>query len=79
VLLPMLGDQYGVVLERGELQAATSTLATAAASRSSYYEHRLPVDPTRPTARCSRRAAQTLARTTPSANGSTRRWPSSGC
>ena len=43
VLLPILGDQYGVVLERGELK-----LGFEPASGSfvlNYYEHKLPIDP----------------------------------
>jgi (1->4)-alpha-D-glucan 1-alpha-D-glucosylmutase len=43
VLLPLLGDQYGLVLERGELQlqfAPDSGRYTL-----SYHEHRLPIDP----------------------------------
>ena len=43
VLLPILGDQYGVVLERGELRLEFE----AAFGRFTlvYYEHRLPIDP----------------------------------
>jgi (1->4)-alpha-D-glucan 1-alpha-D-glucosylmutase len=43
VLLPLLGDQYGVVLERGELrlQFADDTGRFTL----NYYEHRLPIDP----------------------------------
>ncbi|WP_298829726.1 malto-oligosyltrehalose synthase [uncultured Piscinibacter sp.] len=43
VLLPLLGDQYGIVLERGEL-----TLQFAPESGRftlNYFEHRLPIDP----------------------------------
>ncbi|MGZ8231800.1 MAG: malto-oligosyltrehalose synthase, partial [Burkholderiales bacterium] len=43
VLTPVLGDQYGLVLERGELKvafnAATGELSVM------YYDHRFPVDP----------------------------------
>src|SRR5439155_6945742 len=43
LLLPILGDQYGAVLERGELvlrfDRARGTLALH------YHEHRLPLDP----------------------------------
>lgn len=43
ILLPVLGDHYGVVLENGELQlifdAATGTL------RVQYYQHLFPIDP----------------------------------
>ncbi len=43
VLIPVLGDQYGLVLERGELKlafhAATGELGIA------YYDHRFPIDP----------------------------------
>jgi (1->4)-alpha-D-glucan 1-alpha-D-glucosylmutase len=43
VLLPLLGDQYGEVLERGELKLAYERDRGSFAAR--YYEHRLPVDP----------------------------------
>jgi (1->4)-alpha-D-glucan 1-alpha-D-glucosylmutase len=43
VLLPILGDQYGVVLERGELRLGFD--AARGYFTISYYEHRLPVDP----------------------------------
>jgi (1->4)-alpha-D-glucan 1-alpha-D-glucosylmutase len=43
VLLPVLGDQYGVVLERGELRLGFD--AARGYFTLSYYEHRLPVDP----------------------------------
>jgi (1->4)-alpha-D-glucan 1-alpha-D-glucosylmutase len=43
VLLPILGDQYGVVLERGELQLAFD--AARGYFTLSYCEHQLPVDP----------------------------------
>lgn len=43
VLVPVLGDSYGIVLERGELQlefdAATGSFSVR------YHEHRLPIDP----------------------------------
>ena len=43
VLLPILGDQYGVVLARGEL---TLTFDAARGELSVfYYQHRLPIDP----------------------------------
>jgi isoamylase len=41
VLLPILGDQYGVVLERGELKLAWERGALALA----YYDKRLPLGP----------------------------------
>jgi (1->4)-alpha-D-glucan 1-alpha-D-glucosylmutase len=41
VLLPLLGDQYGLVLERGELQLRFE----AGALRLDYFEHHLPVNP----------------------------------
>ena len=41
VLLPILGDQYGVVLERGELKLAFQDGAFFI----DYYEHRFPVAP----------------------------------
>ena len=43
VLLPVLGDHYGVVLERGELRARLRGRDRRFALR--YYEHRLPIDP----------------------------------
>ena len=43
VLLPILGDQYGVVLEGGELQLGFD--AARGYFTVSYYAHRLPVDP----------------------------------
>jgi (1->4)-alpha-D-glucan 1-alpha-D-glucosylmutase len=43
VLLPILGDQYGVVLERGELRLAFD--AAQGRLTLSYFEHRLPIDP----------------------------------
>ena len=43
VLIPVLGDQYGLVLERGELKlrfkAETGELSVC------YYDHRFPIDP----------------------------------
>lgn len=41
VLLPVLGDQYGRILERGELQLALE----AGALVLRYYEHRFPINP----------------------------------
>ena len=43
VLLPILGDQYGVVLERGELQLAFDD--AAGSFTLGYYQHRMPIDP----------------------------------
>ena len=43
VLLPMLGEQYGVVLERGEIKLDFDT--NAGTFTLNYYENRLPVDP----------------------------------
>lgn len=43
VLLPILGDQYGVVLERGELKLVFD--APNGAFSVEYFEHRLPIDP----------------------------------
>ena len=43
VLLPILGDQYGQVLERGELRVKFE--ATEGAFYLDYYEHRLPISP----------------------------------
>jgi (1->4)-alpha-D-glucan 1-alpha-D-glucosylmutase len=42
VLLPILGAQYGIVLERGELRLAHEANAGFVLH---YYEHRLPIDP----------------------------------
>ena len=43
VLLPILGDQYGLVLERGELRLGFD--AERGYFTLGYYEHRLPLDP----------------------------------
>jgi (1->4)-alpha-D-glucan 1-alpha-D-glucosylmutase len=43
VLVPVLGDHYGVVLDRGELALAFD--AAAGAFSIWYHEHRFPVDP----------------------------------
>ena len=43
VLLPILGDQYGVVLERGELKLGFDP--AMGRFTLSYYEHQLPIDP----------------------------------
>lgn len=43
LLLPVLGDHYGTVLEAGQLQLAFD--AAAGAFFVSYYEHRFPIDP----------------------------------
>ncbi len=43
VLLPILGDQYGVVLERGELKLAFDPAAGRFTLH--YFDHRLPIDP----------------------------------
>jgi len=43
VLLPVLGDQYGEVLERGELKLAFD--AARGYFTLTYYEHKLPIDP----------------------------------
>jgi (1->4)-alpha-D-glucan 1-alpha-D-glucosylmutase len=43
VLLPILGDQYGVVLESGDLKLVFEPQAGSFVLR--YYEHRLPIDP----------------------------------
>src|SRR5439155_4529519 len=45
VLLPILGDQYGLVLERRELQLAFDAAAGSLQVR--YHDHRLPIDPAR--------------------------------
>ncbi len=43
VLLPLLGDQYGIVLERGELKLRFAPELGRFAL--DYFEHRLPIDP----------------------------------
>ena len=43
VLLPILGDQYGVVLENGELKLGFEP--EQGRFTLTYYEHRLPIDP----------------------------------
>ncbi|MDH5265571.1 MAG: malto-oligosyltrehalose synthase, partial [Betaproteobacteria bacterium] len=43
VLAPVLGDHYGVILERGELRLVFEDAAGAFAVR--YHDHRFPVDP----------------------------------
>ena len=43
VLLPILGDQYGIVLERGELRLGFD--AERGGFAIDYFEHRLPLDP----------------------------------
>ncbi|HEY8555284.1 MAG TPA: malto-oligosyltrehalose synthase [Burkholderiales bacterium] len=43
VLLPVLGDHYGRVLERGELKLAWD--AASGAFSVHYYDHRFPIDP----------------------------------
>ena len=43
VLVPVLGDHYGTVLERGELELAFDAEAGALAVQ--YFEHKLPLDP----------------------------------
>ncbi len=43
LVVPVLGDPYGVVLERGELKLAFEADVGAFAVR--YYDHRFPIDP----------------------------------
>lgn len=43
ILVPVLGDSYGVVLERGELQLEFDAAAGSFSVR--YHEHRMPIDP----------------------------------
>ena len=43
VLLPILGDQYGVVLQRGELELQFDR--TTGEFQIAYFEHRMPLDP----------------------------------
>jgi (1->4)-alpha-D-glucan 1-alpha-D-glucosylmutase len=63
VLLPILGDQFGVVLERGELHLGFD--AGRGYFTLSYYEHRLPLDP----ATCGRFLRQALQRVEGAATG----------
>ena len=51
LLVPVLGDTYGQVLERGELQAAVR--ARAGSFAIFYHEHRLPIDPEHLSRACS--------------------------
>jgi malto-oligosyltrehalose synthase/4-alpha-glucanotransferase len=57
VLIPVLGDHYGLVLERGELKLAFD--AQSGSFSVFYFEHRLPVDP-REYPRILERALRTL-------------------
>lgn len=43
ILVPVLGDSYGVVLERGELQLEFDAAAGSFSVR--YHDHRMPIDP----------------------------------
>lgn len=43
ILVPVLGDSYGMVLERGELQIEFDAAAGTFSVR--YHDHRLPIDP----------------------------------
>lgn len=43
ILVPVLGDSYGIVLERGELQVEFDAAAGSFSIR--YHDHRLPIDP----------------------------------
>jgi len=43
ILVPVLGDSYGIVLEKGELQLEFDPAAGSFSIR--YHDHRLPVDP----------------------------------
>ncbi|HEX4329214.1 MAG TPA: malto-oligosyltrehalose synthase [Burkholderiales bacterium] len=43
ILLPVLGDHYGLVLERGEINLSFD--GAQGAFRIDYYDHRFPVDP----------------------------------
>jgi (1->4)-alpha-D-glucan 1-alpha-D-glucosylmutase len=43
VLVPVLGDHYGAVLERGELQLEFDRMSGA--FNAVYYQHRFPIDP----------------------------------
>jgi (1->4)-alpha-D-glucan 1-alpha-D-glucosylmutase len=43
VLIPVLGDHYGAVLQRGELQLEFDR--TSGAFSLAYYQHRFPIDP----------------------------------
>ncbi|MET0533905.1 MAG: malto-oligosyltrehalose synthase, partial [Steroidobacter sp.] len=43
ILVPVLGDSYGIVLEKGELQVEFDAAAGSFSLR--YHDHRLPIDP----------------------------------
>ena len=43
ILVPVLGDSYGMVLERGELQLEFDAAAGSFSVR--YHDHRMPIDP----------------------------------
>ena len=43
ILVPVLGDSYGIVLERGELQLEFDAAAGSFSIR--YHDHRMPIDP----------------------------------
>jgi (1->4)-alpha-D-glucan 1-alpha-D-glucosylmutase len=43
ILVPVLGDSYGLVLERGELQLEFDAAAGSFSVR--YHDHRMPIDP----------------------------------
>ena len=45
VLVPVLGDHYGAVLERGEIELRFDTASGAFSAF--YYQHRFPIDPAR--------------------------------
>jgi (1->4)-alpha-D-glucan 1-alpha-D-glucosylmutase len=64
VLLPILGDQYGVVLERGELRLAFDAAGSFSLN---YYEHRLPIDPATYPALLAQAARQLAAGAVPAA------------
>ena len=79
VLLPVLGDHYGEVLERGELRAALRG-AQRQPSRVHYYEHRFPLDPRELSARARRRARRSSTRRScAAAAGGHLLPPSAGC
>ncbi len=61
LLVPILGDHYGNVLERGEVRLVFEPASGAFAAR--YYEHRLPLDPRsyRPLLERARHAAGVLS------------------
>jgi (1->4)-alpha-D-glucan 1-alpha-D-glucosylmutase len=73
VLLPILGDHYGAVLQRGELRLAFA--ADQGEFSLYYYQHRLPIDPASYPGLIGRRSEQLVASLGP-ANDQLLAWQS---